>query len=261
MPRYVPISRTSHAGKTWMRAQSYGFASRMPVAPIVGLELATTAVNMPLGFVRQSENFHLSALLSFRADNNLFVGSDGRWIGSYTPAIFRSYPFRLLRPEGSEQMMVCVDEESDLIRDDDSGEAFFQEDGKPSEQITQIADFLQQLETSRLATDMAVKALAQAELIIPWEIRIKGGEGGELPVNGFFRVDETRLNALDDPTYLGLRKAGAIGLAYSQIISMNRLEVLGRLAEHHENVAKARQQAKPLPELNELFGNDDKLIF
>lgn len=261
MPRYVPISRTNHAGKTWMRAQSYGFASRTPVAPIVGLELATAAVNMPLGFVRQGENFHLSALLSFRADNNLFVGPDGRWISSYTPAIFRSYPFRLLRPEGSEQMVVCVDEESDLIHDGDGGEAFFGEDGKPSEQVTQVADFLQQLEASRLATDIAVKALAQAELIVPWEIRIKGSEGGELPVNGFFRVDETKLNALDEQSYLGLRKAGAIGLAYGQIVSMSRLEMLGRLAEHHENVVKARQQARPLPELNELFANDDKLMF
>lgn len=261
MPRYIPISRTSHAGKTWKRAQTYGFSDRQPLAPIVGLELATAALNMPLGFIRQGENFHLSALLSFRADNNLFVGPDGRWIGSYIPAIFRSYPFQLLRPEGSEQMVVCVDEESGLIRDGDDGETFFQEDGNPSEQVTRIADFLQQIEASRLATDIAVKALVQAELIVPWEIKIKGSEGGERPVNGFFRVDETRLNSLDDQTYLGLRKAGAIGLAYGQIISMSRLEVLGRLVKHHEKVAKALQQAKPLPELDELFGNDDRLMF
>ncbi|WP_166016339.1 SapC family protein [Chelativorans multitrophicus] len=260
MPRYVPISRTNHAGKTWKRAQTYGFASRQPVAPVVGLELATAAVNMPLGFIRQGENYHLAALLSFGQDSNLFVGTDGRWAGTYIPAAFRSYPFRLMRQEGGEQMMVCVDEESDLVRDDDEGEAFFQDGGKPSKLVNQIADFLQQYEASRLATDIAVKALDEAGVIGPWEITVKGKDR-ELPVTGLFRIDETKLNALDDQTYLGLRKAGALGVAYAQIVSMNRLEVLGRLAEHHENVAKARQQAKPLPELDELFGNDDKLIF
>lgn len=261
MANFVPLNRHSHANMQWKRPETYAFAAKQAVVPVVGLELATTAVNMPLGFIRQGENHHLVALLSFQQDSNLFTGHDGRWIGPYIPAAFRSYPFRLMRTERSEQMVVCVDEESDLIQDGDDGEAFFQEDGKPSEQVTRIADFLQQIEASRLATDLAVKALADADVIMPWEIKIKGSGGGEHPINGFFRVDETRLNTLDDQTYLGLRKAGAIGLAYGQIISMSRLEVLGRLAEHHENVAKARQQAKPLPELNELFENDDKLIF
>lgn len=261
MPRYVPLSRKNHVGKTWTRPQTYDFAARRPVVPIVSLELATAAVNLPLGFIRQGENHYLAALLSFQQDSNFFTGHDGRWIGPYIPAAFRSYPFQLIRAEGSGQMVVCVDEESGLIRDGGDGEAFFREDGKPSEQVTRIADFLQQIEASRLATDIAVKALIQAELIVPWEIKIKGSEGGELPVNGFFRVDETRLNSLDDQTYLGLRKAGAIGLAYGQIISMSRLEVLGRLVKHHEKVAKSLQQAKPLPELDELFGNDDKLMF
>lgn len=260
MPRFVPLSRKSHAGKTWIRPQTYGFASRQPIVPVVGLELTTAAVNMPLGFVRQGDDYHLSGLLSFQSDSNLFVGPDGRWVGAYTPAVLRSHPFRLMRQEGSENMVLCVDEASDLVRDDTDGESFFQEDGKPSGPVSQIADFLQQFEASRLATDLAVKALAQAGVITPWEIKVRTGDR-ELPLAGFFRIDETKLNALDDQAYLGLRKAGGIGLAYSQIISMSRLEVLGRLAEHHEKVAQARQQAKPLPELDELFGNDDKLMF
>ena len=90
-------------------------------------------------------------------------------------------------------------------------------------------------------------------------------ENVQLERDGFVAVVRVnrpaKLNALDEQSYLGLRKAGAIGLAYGQIVSMSRLEMLGRLAEHHENVVKARQQARPLPELNELFANDDKLMF
>ena len=35
------------------------------------------------------------------------------------PSSLRSYPFRLLRPEGSEQMALCIDEDSGLVADAD----------------------------------------------------------------------------------------------------------------------------------------------
>ena len=224
--------------------------------------MTAAAVNLPLGFVKQSGAYHLAALLSFQNDSSLFIASDGRWIGSYIPAAFRSYPFRLMRREGSEEMVLCVDETSDLVRDADGEEFFFGEDGKPSEAVNQIADFLQKMESSRLATDAAVQALASADVIVPWEIKVKSNDG-ESPLNGFFRVDERKLNALDDQTYLTLRKAGSLGIAYGQIISMSRLEILGRLVEHQHRIENMQKQAagKPLPQLNELFANDDKLIF
>ena len=58
----------------------------------------------------------------------------------------------------------------------------------------------------------------------------------EAYVEGAWRVDEGRLRALDDAAFLALRQDGALGIAYAQMLSMNRVEVLARLADWHQKV-------------------------
>jgi hypothetical protein len=236
MAKFVPLSREKHHGKNWNRVQTYTFAARDPVAPLVGLELATAAVNMPIGFIKPADTYYLAAILSFRPNDNLFVGSDGRWVGSYIPAIFRAYPFRFLRQEGSEKMVLAVDEESGLIGDD-GDEILFDDGGQPSRSVKEIMNFLEQLERSRVSTDLAVKALADAGVIASWEIKVQDGER-QVPVSGIHRVDEAALNRLDHEAFLKLREVGALAIAYAQIISMTRLEVMSRLAEFHQRAAQ-----------------------
>lgn len=249
MTKFVPLSRQQHGDKSWQRPQTYSFAAHETVVPIVGLELAMAATNMPLGFVKLGKEFQLVALLSCRPEHNLFTGPDGRWLGTYIPAMLRTYPFRMARQEGSDRMVLCVDEESGLVGDVGE-EILFDEGGEPSKSVKDTLKFVEQLEKSRLSTDIAVKALTDAKLIVPWEIKVKQGEQ-DVPVSGVFKVDEAKLNALPDVTILALRKANALPIAYAQIISMARLEVLGRLAEHYEKLAKSGEQGKFQPSSSE----------
>ncbi len=91
-----------------------------------------------------------------------------------------------------------------------------------------MVTFLSQVEASMLVTERAVNALADADLIAPWEINLKQDEE-VVPVKGLFRVDEAALNKLDDEDFLTLRKAGGLAVAYGQLFSMNQLAVLERL--------------------------------
>ncbi|MGD1213214.1 MAG: SapC family protein [Candidatus Acidiferrales bacterium] len=69
----------------------------------------------------------------------MFVGPDGRWLGSYVPAWYRGYPFRLLQQEGADEMVLCIDESGKLIVDSkDPGEEFFAADGSPSPAVKPI---------------------------------------------------------------------------------------------------------------------------
>ena len=72
---------------------------------------------MPIAFVEQAGRFVPMAVMGLTPEHNLFVGPEGQWLGGYLPAAMRSYPFRLLRSEGSEQMTLCVDEDSGLVVD------------------------------------------------------------------------------------------------------------------------------------------------
>src|SRR3954447_13904434 len=101
MPRLVAVSRERHGQKKWLRFKGYAFAAANAVAPIVGAELARApAILMPSAFLQHSGRYMLVSVLSATPGRNMFVGSDGRWLGPYVPACFRLYPFCMVAGQG-----------------------------------------------------------------------------------------------------------------------------------------------------------------
>ena len=141
MPQYAAVSRERHANKKWQRYTNLAFATGEMVAPIVGAELAKSALAMPCAFLQQSGRYTLVALLSLVAGRNMFVGPDGRWLGPYIPAAFRLYPFRVLPTDQTDKVALCVDEESKLVVDGSSaGEEFFDTQGNPAPVVKPVFD-------------------------------------------------------------------------------------------------------------------------
>jgi hypothetical protein len=247
MPRFVPVNRERYSQKKWLRYTSYAFAAAEVVAPIVAAELVSAAPAMPCAFLRQGERFTLVAVLSGTASGNMFVGQDGRWFGGYVPALLRLHPFRMLPSEGTDKVLLCVDEESKLIVEGDAqGEPFFDQEGNLSPALKAVFEAAMAVERNRKATDLAVAALAQADVIRPWQITIKSGESTH-PISGLYRVDEAALNALPDDAFLGLRKASALPLAYTQMLSTRQLGLFERLEMLHSRAP----QSPPLAALPE----------
>ena len=135
----------------------------------------------------------------------------------------------MLKPEDAEKSILCINEASGLVVEStEEGNDFFDDENQPVQGIKDMVNFLSQVEASMLVTERAVNALADADLIAPWEINLKQGEE-VAPVEGLFRVDEAVLKKLDDEDLLTLRKAGGLAIAYGQLFSMNQLAVLGSL--------------------------------
>ncbi len=241
MPHYTAISRESHAGKKWQPFKSYGFASTVVLAPVVGVELGRAALAMPLAFLQEADRFVLVAMLSLKPGRNMLVTPDGRWLSGYVPAYVRSYPFRLLPQQGTDQLVLCIDTDSGLVVEGDAaGEDFIGPDGNISPALKKALDFLNELERSRRATDVAVAALAAAGVIQPWPITLKA-EQGERAITGLYRTDEVALNGLTDDVFLKLRKTpGALPIAYAQLLSMGQLGIF-------EHLARLQAQLRPPP--------------
>ena len=138
MVKYVPLSPAKHAGRRWCRPFHFGFASQATVVAITGAEIANAATNMPIAFVKEANRFQLVGVLSYQKGRNLFVGPDGRWIGTYTPAVFRTHPFRFLRLPDAETLVLCVDEESHLIEEGRGTEPFFDDAGHRSRSLDAV---------------------------------------------------------------------------------------------------------------------------
>ena len=241
MVNIVPVERARHGNKGWRRLTGFGFVAGQTVAPLSGSEFSQAAPAMPIGFVERSGTYLPVALMAVKKGNNVFVGPSGQWLGDYLPAVLRSYPFSLLRGgNGSEQRILAIDEDSGMIVDEigEGVDRFFEPDGTPSQTTKALTDFLQLLERDQALTQNAVAPLAEADVIKPWPLTVPIG-GNQVTVSGLHRVDEAALNALDDATFLKLRKAGSLVVGYGQIISMTRVNVLTKLSHFKEQITPA----------------------
>ncbi|MCA1793975.1 MAG: SapC family protein [Desulfobacteraceae bacterium] len=255
MPQLSPITKQNHADKSWTRYSSYAFASKNNLAPVAGAEIAKAVHALPMAFVKQQDSFLLVAVLSLIPGTNLFVAPDGRWLGGYVPSAFRGYPFQLAKTEGQDDLILCVDEESGLVNDDKSaGEPFFDDTGEVTQPVKDILNFLNQVEQNRAATSVAVAALADAEVLTEWPLKIKD-QDQEKPVTGLFQIDEAKLNFLEDEQFIKLRKSGSLPIAYAQLLSMGNIQVFEKLAKAQE------QAAAQTPDVGSFLGDDDVISF
>ncbi|MBD3873697.1 SapC family protein [Pseudomonas kunmingensis] len=250
MSSHLPVSRQHHGNRYWQRYSSYAFAATDALALLALAELPKAAMALPITFIAQHDRFVPAALMGLQTGQNLLVSPTGQWLGRYVPAAYRSYPFQLLKAE-DDQLVMCVDESSGLISDDAVGERFFDDEGQPSEAISEVLSFLQQTHVSKQAAETPTAALQKFDLIRPWPLTIQS-ESGEQRVEGLFQVDEGALNALPAEALAELRNAGALVVAYCQLLSMQHL---GELA----NLVTARSTAAPTaPDNGANFGSQSE---
>jgi len=235
MAQVTVISREKHANKRWKRYTSYDFAATDAVAPLVAQELPRACLSLPIGFVKAGDGFQLVAVQGLVPGKNLWVRPDGRWAGPYVPAAYRGYPFVLANTEDGKRVL-CVREDSGLISAVE-GEPVFDAEGNPAKPVQDVLNFLDQVSGNAKVTARQCALLAEHDLIQPWNVQLKTGSG-EQPVQGLFRVDEAALNALPPESFEALRKGGVLPLVYCQLLSMQHLQVLGKLANDHAEAKK-----------------------
>lgn len=261
MSQLAVVSSTRHGPKRWLRPSNYAFAATDALAPIVGSEIARAALSMPLGFLENSGHYTLVGVLSLIDGRNMFVAPDGRWLGGYVPACYRSYPFRLIVREGTEDAVVCVDEASNLVVEGSTtGNEFVDANGNASSALRPVIDLLKHVEESRRATNLAIAALTEAGVFAPWEITVKTAQG-EQSVSGLHRIDEAALSTLPDALFLKLRAVSALPIAYSQLLSVGHLEIFERLARVQAQLAPPITPTLP-ENLDSFFGlsNEELMI-
>ena len=247
--KLAAVTFTQHAQMALSQNKSfYTFAAQDSLIPVVAAELPKLVPMIPLAFLPNESGYLLMAVASLLPGQNLYIApTTGQWMGNYVPASLRAYPFRMVKPVDADQAVLCVIEDSGLLVPRGQGSDFFTEDGKPTQAIQDIVDFLSQIERNRVLTQLAVDALAEAGLLQPWALQTEK-DGAMVPVNGLFCINEAALNALDAATLHALREKGALALAYAQLFSMNQLEMLEKLKPAQEQLKQqAAAKARPQP--------------
>lgn len=247
MPKLIPIIPKTHKDKGWKPNTDYEFARGSALVPLFSLDIINAAGDMPIVFTKRKESFMPYALLGYEPDNNLFVGADGQWLGSYVPYALKGYPFQVAYNQ-NKQPILCVMEGSEQVTDKDKGTAFFDENGKFTKQTRDKMNYLLILEQSRTATAKACQALSKYELIKPFPL-VLNIHSKNRKLDGLYSVDSKALGQVSDEGLLELRKADALSIAYAQIISR----------QHTAKIASMGEEQQAEGDFN--FSMDDRLNF
>lgn len=254
-----PLNFGQFSSKRFLRPTNYVFAAKDAMAALVAQEFPKAALSLPIGFVAVGAGFAPVAVLGLQPGKNLFVNHEGRWLGGYIPAVYRGYPFLLADIEDGRQVL-CINDTHGAVSETE-GEYFFGLDEQPTEAIKEVLNFLNQLAANRVGTLNVMAVLQKHQLISPWPIKLQSADLHEQAVEGLYRVDEVALNNLPAEAFEEVRQSGALPLIYCQLLSMQHLQTLGKLAQaQHE---AARLAAQPQPEAHVLdmtFLADDTTI-
>ena len=209
---------------------NYRFAAATNSVPLAAVEFFDAAREYPIVFTEGDKPFP-TILTGVRNQENLLVGDDGSWQGRYVPAFVRRYPFVLSERADSKDFSVYIDEGYDGINAE-GGERLFNDDGSHTLMFKQALEFLSQFQGEVERTSRFAERLKELDLLVSRRLEVKRPDDAPLVLQGFYVIDEARLQALDDTVLLGLARSGELAWIYAHLMSLSNVGILAdRLAK------------------------------
>jgi len=183
----------------------------------------------PILFVKNQEGHWLAIALLGYNDTNVYLDENHSFKkGKYLPAFLRRYPFVLAQNEGQESFSLGIEEEAlEELNESNQLRALFKEDKTPSDLTKSTLDFLVRFQGELQASSAFIKELETWELLVQKSANVLDEEGKSHTINGFFTINEEKLNHLSEKKKLDIYKKGATPFMTAHLISLSNIRRLG----------------------------------
>jgi hypothetical protein len=174
----------------------------------------------------ESRAFSALALLGFEAGENLYLDDDG-WAARYRPLSLAIQPFLIGRPRNGEgDAQVHIDLGHPRVSTDGEGVRLFDEAGRPTAYLDDIAARLGALnEGHRLSADFFA-ALERHQLLEPFALDVTLNNGAQHRMVGYHLINEDRLSALEPGALAELNAEGHLLPIFMAVASLANLSKL-----------------------------------
>lgn len=227
--KLVLLDRVQHARLGLRKERSLRWCASLNSVYLHAAELSKAALDYPVGFVRggPEEGYFPVAVLGLRERENLFVDGQGRWQpNAYVPAYVRRHPFCVAyvrTPDnGAARQIICVQEDQLAA----NGEALFDAKGEPTASWAPWRQLIDAVEGAQAQTRDFMQRLAALDLLVPFDAVAVPKGGSQLRLNGLYRIDEQKLNALDPSALRPLLERGELRVVYAHLLSLERFATL-----------------------------------
>ncbi|MCK5544634.1 MAG: SapC family protein [Desulfobulbaceae bacterium] len=227
----ILLNQVAHKHVKVSKPTGYKFAKGQNSVLLAGQEFMQAAKYYPIAFVRDKNLNEIMplAILGLRTEENLFVDNEGKWKeGVYIPAFFRRYPFVLADDQGEAgAYSISVDAAFEGF-DSDDGMPLFDEEGKPTQELNHVIEFLKQYQTNFMLTQELLNKLDEFGLFQEFTADITLPAGEKIALKGLMRIDEKALMNLDDEKALELYRKGFLAWIYAHLFSLSNFRQMGQ---------------------------------
>lgn len=223
-----PLDAKRHANLALKKDFGLDFTKNVNAAPITMIEMPQICHAYPIAFSPDA-NATPVAILGLRDNENLFVNDKGVWASDmYIPSYIRRYPFIFSEVQGGEQLSLCV-EINDTVVEENGDQRFFEADGQATSLSKNALEFCKSYHAAAQQTLAFGADLHKSGLLVERTAEIIVPSGKKINFSGFRIIDEQRLAALDDATFLYFRKKGWLPFIYAHLFSGGQWPRLTRL--------------------------------
>lgn len=171
--------------------------------------------------------FSALALLGFEPGENLCLDGAG-WTTAERPLALAVQPFLIGRRSDGEGAQIHIDMDHPRVSQDGEGMRLFDEDGRPTPYVEQIADLLGELDQGYRASTGFYAALARYDLLEPFALDVTLGDGTDHRLVGYHLVNEEKLRGLEPGALAELHGEGHLMPLFMAVASLGNLAKLAR---------------------------------
>jgi hypothetical protein len=182
--------------------------------------------SFPIVFSQNQQNEYIATVILGFTQKNVFIDGKNEWRkGEYIPAFVRRYPFIFIKE--NDILALAYDEECKKINTK-KGTSLFEEDGSESEYVKNIMLFMQNYQISYNNTSKFIAELEKFDLLEEATAEVNV-EDKKYNFKGFKKVNENKLNNLEEEKVLRLIKSGSYKLILAHLVSLGNFEKISLL--------------------------------
>jgi hypothetical protein len=227
MARLTELSSKTHKSLNIVNNAAVRFAAKQHVMALQATEIPQAATCFPVFISRNSTNGQLSisALTSFIPNRNVYVRND-IWEPVFKPSRIQTHPLYLMQsPEDEKRFTIGFDTESGEVSSE-AGTPLFTEEGKASESLMEITRLLHN-ELKLIGQSFTfLKTIEELQLLKAVDMPVQFESGQVDVIQGFYTIDEDRLQTLSTEQFETLRKSGYLMPIHALLISMLQVNAL-----------------------------------